>query len=281
MHAVEEQLNQNLIDAPNDNYFFRGVADFAIASEQQLFMINKQAEVLETNKKLVFDKEQKRQQRLIEDYENTKKTYKLLDDKKLTFDIPKLLEEEQKASTGFNTDLAGIRHPKDQIKILSDNINVDYVLKGIHADVINEARVSLNLNSKTLTGPSHLPKILNYLNAQMSKAFSSTTKTALGIDIGKTLLENSDNEFSKFAQEEIKAVKNNLNDKQATKDLRNKAKEFKKAIIVKDLDELNKITNEKLEIEHEDRLDELILFIEDFFERIYSSYISKLLKLFI
>ena len=252
LHAVEEQLNQNLINDPNNNYFFRGIADFAIASEQQLFMMNKQTEVLETNKKFVFEKEQARQQRLIIDYEKTKSTYGL-EESKLTFDIPELLKQ-QKATEGFNTDLAGIRKPKDQIKTLSQNIDVDYVLKGIHADVINEARKSLNLNRRTPTDPSHLPKILNYLNDQMSKAFSSATKTALSIDIGKTLLQDSNDQFSNFAKAEIEAVKNDLNDKDATKKLRNKAKEFKKTIITKDLNELKRfkqlseIKNEKVRL---------------------------------
>jgi hypothetical protein len=43
-----------------------------------------------------------------------------------------------------------------------------------------------------------------------------------------------------------------------------KTKRLLLKLILKDLDELNKITNDKLEIEHEDRLDELILFIEDY-----------------
>ena len=68
-------------------------------------------------------------------------------------------------------------------------------------------------------------------------------------------IENKSHLFNNRVEKIIDIIKIKMNVK---------TKRLLLKLLLKDLDELNKITIDKLEIEHEDRLDELILFIEEY-----------------
>ena len=70
-------------------------------------------------------------------------------------------------------------------------------------------------------------------------------------------IEDKTHLFNNRVEKIIDAIKIKLNVK---------TKRLLLKLLLKDLDELNKITYDKLEIEHEEQLDELIAFIEEYCE---------------